>query len=160
MRAQRSSRSSDATCRNHCSPNRTGPRAALSALFASLRAVLALFFSRAARRFSAPAARRSPLGISSISPPKYVQLTDKLAQPAAKPLLADSRRNVPVKRILSAALLVAFAACTKKATTPTVQTAMVTQRDIIIDAQANGVIEPIQVIDVKSKASGLIIKMP
>jgi HlyD family secretion protein len=65
-----------------------------------------------------------------------------------------------VKRYLSAALLVAFAACSKKATTPSVQTAMVTQRDIIIDAQANGVIEPIVVIDVKSKASGLIVKMP
>jgi HlyD family secretion protein len=65
-----------------------------------------------------------------------------------------------VKRYFRAALLVALAACTKKATTPSVQIAMVNQRDIIIDAQANGVIEPIQVIDVKSKASGLITKMP
>ncbi len=65
-----------------------------------------------------------------------------------------------MKRFFSAALLVAFAACAKKATAPSVQVAMVTQRDIIIDAQANGVIEPITVIDVKSKASGVITKMP
>jgi type IV pilus biogenesis protein CpaD/CtpE len=54
--------------------------------------------------------------------------------------MADPRRNLPVKRFFSAALLVAFAACAKKASTPSVQIAMVTQRDIIIDAQANGVI--------------------
>ena len=41
-----------------------------------------------------------------------------------------------------------------------VQTAAVTRRDIIIDAQANGVVEPINVVDVKSKAGGTIIKMP
>jgi len=74
--------------------------------------------------------------------------------------MADPRRTLPVKRFLSAALLVAFAACAKKASTPSVQIAMVSQRDIIIDAQANGVIEPITVIDVKSKASGVITKMP
>ena len=41
-----------------------------------------------------------------------------------------------------------------------VQTAPVTRRDIIIDAQANGVVEPINVVEVKSKAGGLIIRMP
>ncbi|MGH7618086.1 MAG: efflux RND transporter periplasmic adaptor subunit, partial [Gemmatimonadaceae bacterium] len=65
-----------------------------------------------------------------------------------------------MKQYVRVALLVALAACAKKATTPTVQIAMVTQRDIIVDAQANGVIEPIVVIDVKSKASGLVTKMP
>jgi len=64
-----------------------------------------------------------------------------------------------VKRYLGAALLFAAAACAKKQTAPTVQTAMVTTRDIIIDAQANGVIEPIQIVEVKSKASGVITKM-
>ena len=43
---------------------------------------------------------------------------------------------------------------------PTVQTAAVTRRDIIIDAQANGVIEPIAIIEVKSKAGGVITAMP
>jgi HlyD family secretion protein len=69
------------------------------------------------------------------------------------------RRNTPVRRIFGAALLVAAAACTKKLQAPTVQTATVARRDIIIDATANGVIEPIAIIEVKSKASGVITKM-
>jgi len=64
-----------------------------------------------------------------------------------------------VRRYLGAALLIAAAACAKKVTPPTVQTAAVTRRDIIIDAQANGVIEPIAIIEVKSKASGVITQM-
>src|SRR3954468_20735372 len=48
----------------------------------------------------------------------------------------------------------------KKQAPPAVQTAAVTRRDIIIDAQANGVIEPIAIIEVKSKAGGVITKMP
>jgi len=64
-----------------------------------------------------------------------------------------------VRRILGAVALVAAAACAKKQQAPTVQTALVTRRDIIIDAQANGNIEPIAVIEVKSKASGVITKM-
>jgi len=67
-----------------------------------------------------------------------------------------------VRRTLGAALLLLFAAaaCARKVQAPTVQTANVTRRDIIIDAQANGVIEPIAIIEVKSKASGVITKMP
>jgi HlyD family secretion protein len=64
-----------------------------------------------------------------------------------------------VRRILGAALLVAAAACAKKQQAPSVQVATVTRRDIIVDAQANGVIEPIAIIEVKSKASGVITKM-
>ena len=65
-----------------------------------------------------------------------------------------------MRRYLGAALLVAAAACAKKQQAPTVQTALVTRRDIIVDAQANGTIEPIAVIEVKSKASGVITRMP
>jgi len=66
-----------------------------------------------------------------------------------------------VRRYLGAALLLTAAvACAKKQLAPTVQTALVTRRDIIIDAQANGVIEPITIIEVKSKASGVITQMP
>ena len=65
-----------------------------------------------------------------------------------------------MKRYLGAVLLVAAAACARKQQAPTVQTALVTRRDIIVDAQANGTIEPIAVIEVKSKASGVITKMP
>ena len=65
-----------------------------------------------------------------------------------------------MRRYLGAVLLVAAAACAKKQQAPTVQTALVTRRDIIVDAQANGTIEPIAVIEVKSKASGVITQMP
>jgi len=58
-------------------------------------------------------------------------------------------------------LLVTAAACNAgKAKPPTVQTSAVQRRDIIIDAQATGVVEPINVVEVKSKAGGAILKMP
>src|SRR5207245_1809948 len=79
---------------------------------------------------------------------------------STRPLRAvDFRRETHVRRYLGAALLVVAAACAKKQAAPTVQTATVSRRDIIIDAQANGVIEPIAIIEVKSKASGVITKM-
>src|SRR5690242_21100814 len=43
---------------------------------------------------------------------------------------------------------------------PLVQTVLVTRRTIVIDAEATGAVEPINVVEVKSKASGLITKMP
>jgi HlyD family secretion protein len=57
-------------------------------------------------------------------------------------------------------LVILVAGCAKKAQAPTVQTAMVTRRDVIVDAQANGVIEPLVIVDVKSKAGGVITEMP
>jgi len=56
---------------------------------------------------------------------------------------------------------VAFApACSgNKTKGATVSTAPVSRRDIVIDAEANGAVEPINVVEVKSKASGLITKM-
>jgi HlyD family secretion protein len=65
-----------------------------------------------------------------------------------------------VRRYLGATLLIAAAACAKKQAAPTVQTALVNYRDVIVDAQANGAIEPIVIVDVKSKASGVITQMP
>ena len=59
-----------------------------------------------------------------------------------------------------AALAIAPACSRRKASTGQVETAPVTRRDIVIDAQANGVVEPINVVEVKSKASGLIVRMP
>jgi HlyD family secretion protein len=51
-------------------------------------------------------------------------------------------------------------ACSRnQASTASIQTAAVTRRDIVIDAQANGVVEPINVVEVKSKAGGLITRM-
>ncbi len=74
--------------------------------------------------------------------------------------MADSRRLF-VKRLLAATLLVAAVACSgKKDKTPPVQVATVQRRDIVIDAQASGIIEPINVVEIKSKASGMITKLP
>jgi HlyD family secretion protein len=55
----------------------------------------------------------------------------------------------------------ALGACTKS-TDPTVviETAPVERRSIVLSAQANGTVEPIDIVEVKSKASGTIIKMP
>ncbi|HKW46412.1 MAG TPA: efflux RND transporter periplasmic adaptor subunit [Gemmatimonadaceae bacterium] len=67
-----------------------------------------------------------------------------------------------MKRYLALALAVAgTVACTgNKDKAPFVQTALVTRRTIVIDAEATGAVEPITVVEVKSKASGLITKMP
>jgi HlyD family secretion protein len=66
-----------------------------------------------------------------------------------------------VKRLVGAALLVVGAACSnnKNQQLP-VTTAVVQRRDIVIDAQASGVIEPINVVEVKSKAGGQITRVP
>jgi HlyD family secretion protein len=67
-----------------------------------------------------------------------------------------------VTRSLALAFLAAAAtsACNKnKDTAPTVQTVAVTRRTIIIDAEATGAVEPINVVEVKSKASGMITRM-
>ncbi len=58
----------------------------------------------------------------------------------------------------AATLLVGCA--TKKEAAPIVGTVVVDRRTIVVDAQATGAVEPINVIEVKSKASGLITKMP
>ncbi|HEU4996259.1 MAG TPA: efflux RND transporter periplasmic adaptor subunit [Gemmatimonadaceae bacterium] len=69
-----------------------------------------------------------------------------------------------MKRFLFPVAFVAIAlapACSRNATKPpAVSTSPVTRRDIVIDAQANGVVEPINIVEVKSKASGLITRMP
>jgi HlyD family secretion protein len=41
-----------------------------------------------------------------------------------------------------------------------IETAPVERRSIVLSAQANGTVEPINVVEVKSKASGTIIRMP
>jgi HlyD family secretion protein len=63
--------------------------------------------------------------------------------------------------LLAFAVLATFTACGKKTEKPVaIQTAPVTRRDIVVDATATAIIEPIQVVEVKSKtASGQITKM-
>lgn len=60
------------------------------------------------------------------------------------------------------ALVAIAAACTKPAAKPlTIQTGAVTRRDLDVEVTATGIIEPINVIEVKSKtASGQVVKMP
>jgi HlyD family secretion protein len=66
-----------------------------------------------------------------------------------------------VKRLFGAALLLVAAACSgNKDKQLPVTTSTVQRRDIVIDAQASGVIEPIDIVEVKSKASGIITKVP
>jgi HlyD family secretion protein len=69
----------------------------------------------------------------------------------------------PVRKLpptLAALLLVAAACSGKDDKKLTVSTQPVQRRDIVIDAQATGVVEPINIVEVKSKASGMITKMP
>jgi HlyD family secretion protein len=63
--------------------------------------------------------------------------------------------------LFALAALLTFAACGKKAEKlVAIQTAPVTRRDIIVDATATAIIEPINIVEVKSKtASGQITKM-
>jgi HlyD family secretion protein len=58
------------------------------------------------------------------------------------------------------AAVMAAVACTKTAAIKSaIQTEAVQRREIVVDAQATGTVEPINVVDVKSRASGQIIKM-
>jgi len=54
-----------------------------------------------------------------------------------------------------------LAACGKDTTEPlTIRTADVARRTIVVQAEATGVIEPINVVEVKSRASGQVTQMP
>ncbi|MDP1890871.1 MAG: efflux RND transporter periplasmic adaptor subunit [Gemmatimonadaceae bacterium] len=63
--------------------------------------------------------------------------------------------------LFAIAALLTFAACGKKVEKQVaIQTAPVTRRDIVVDATATAIIEPINIVEVKSKtASGQITKM-
>jgi HlyD family secretion protein len=66
-----------------------------------------------------------------------------------------------VRKLTVVATLLLSAACaSKKENTVPISTVAVARRDIVIDAQATGVVEPINIVEVKSKASGQIVKMP
>ncbi len=55
----------------------------------------------------------------------------------------------------------AFTGCQKKKeTVPQIGTAKIERRNITVDAVATGAVEPISIVEVKSKAGGQIIKMP
>ena len=63
--------------------------------------------------------------------------------------------------LLSAILGILVVGCAKKKETALViETAPVERRSIVLSAQANGVVEPVSIIEVKSRASGQITNMP
>jgi HlyD family secretion protein len=61
---------------------------------------------------------------------------------------------------LAAAAVTVVACTSKKASTVPIPTAAIDRRDIVVDASATGAVEPINVVEVKSKASGQITQMP
>src|SRR5690606_33532075 len=72
--------------------------------------------------------------------------------------LRFSRRSIPV---LALALLPALAGCKEEAeAAPATEVAPVERRTIVINAEATGVVEPINVVEVKSRASGQITSLP
>jgi HlyD family secretion protein len=70
-------------------------------------------------------------------------------------------RRAALGRILLAVVTAGVAACASKSATPlAIETAPVERRSIVLTVQANGTVEPVNVVEVKSKASGTIIRMP
>ncbi len=68
-------------------------------------------------------------------------------------------RGVSVS-LLAASILLAGACRGGNDDATPIQTVAVERRDIVVEAEATGVIEPINVVEVKSKASGQIVAMP
>lgn len=66
-----------------------------------------------------------------------------------------------VRKLIVVTTLVLGSACSSRDQKAIpVATVAVVRRDIVIDAQATGVVEPIAIVEVKSKAGGQIVKMP
>ena len=72
---------------------------------------------------------------------------------------SDALRITVATGVIAAAGLAAACGAAKE-TKAAIQTETIGRRDIVIDAQATGTVEPINVVDVKSRASGQITKMP
>ncbi len=87
-------------------------------------------------------------------------LTTTFLRAGDGPVLQE-RRYVKGSFALALGAVFVLGACKKevKETAP-VDRVTVERRDIIVDAQATGTVEPIEVVEVKSQASGLVLKMP
>ena len=79
----------------------------------------------------------------------------------AKSIARRRASGVKGSRSIAVALVLALGACTKS-TDPAlvIETAPVERRSIVLSVQANGTVEPVNIVEVKSKASGTIIRMP
>ncbi len=76
-------------------------------------------------------------------------------------MTAPSAHRSAATSLVLAAVVLLFAACSKaKNEKPKVQTVAASRQNIIVSAEATGVVEPINVVEVKSKAGGQIVKMP
>lgn len=60
----------------------------------------------------------------------------------------------------AASVLLGVACSRAQQKSPVIQTAAIERRDIVVEVEATGVIEPINVVEVKSKSSGQIVRMP
>jgi HlyD family secretion protein len=71
------------------------------------------------------------------------------------------RRTVKRSLVLSLSAIALLGACKKEVEqTAPIDRVAVERRDIVVDAQATGTVEPIEVVEVKSQASGLVLQMP
>jgi len=68
--------------------------------------------------------------------------------------------TVAVIVVLIVAVVVAMRMHKKPSALAAVSTETVERRDIVVTVEATGTVEPINLVEVKSKASGLIVKMP
>jgi HlyD family secretion protein len=74
---------------------------------------------------------------------------------------ARMRRRTARPVLLLLAVVAAVSACGEKQEAPApIGRVAVERRDIVVDAQATGTVEPIEIVEVKSQASGLILQMP
>jgi HlyD family secretion protein len=81
-------------------------------------------------------------------------------EPLRKTMKDNTTRIAPLNGTVIAIVL-AIGACSKSTDpTLTIETAPVERRSIVLSAQANGTVEPVTVVEVKSKASGTITRMP
>ncbi|MFL5578151.1 MAG: efflux RND transporter periplasmic adaptor subunit [Gemmatimonadaceae bacterium] len=75
--------------------------------------------------------------------------------------LSPRGRRAVTRLAAAAAAAVLAAGCRGKSAQPSlVQTAAVERRDIVVEAEATGTVEPVDTVAVKSKASGLVIRLP
>ncbi|HEV8237553.1 MAG TPA: efflux RND transporter periplasmic adaptor subunit, partial [Gemmatimonadaceae bacterium] len=71
------------------------------------------------------------------------------------------RARMSTRPVLSLAILAIAAACQRTARAPAaLPGAVATRRDIVVRVQATGTLEPIDLIAIRSKASGFVLKMP
>ena len=72
-----------------------------------------------------------------------------------------SRPSSVLRAAVALTCLAGAAACGEKAVAAApIEPVKVERRDIVVDAQATGTVEPIEIVEVKSQASGLVLEMP